>query len=88
MDFFCLGYAEHAGLWLERHCTLGERRIKPAVWIPLTNASYIAVTCPSCLRTFPVAAPLRIGAHTVECDACTSAVSFHITDEFRTHIAQ
>jgi CheY-like chemotaxis protein len=61
-----------------------ERRSKPAVWIPVSNANYIAVTCPTCLRTFPVPAPLPVGAHTVECDACTSAVSFHITDEFRT----
>jgi CheY-like chemotaxis protein len=59
------------------------RRAKPAVWIPVSKADYIAVTCPSCLRTFPVPAPFPIGAHTVECDACESAVSFHITDEFR-----
>jgi CheY-like chemotaxis protein len=64
-----------------------ERRLKPAVWIPVSNTSYIAVTCPSCLRTFPVAAPLAIGAHTAECDACASAVSFHITDEFRSAAA-
>jgi CheY-like chemotaxis protein len=62
-----------------------EHGHKPAIWIPVSNASYIALTCPSCLRTFPVAAPLSIGAHTVECDACASAVSFHITDEFRAH---
>jgi CheY-like chemotaxis protein len=61
-----------------------SRRVKPAVWIPISDANYIAVTCPSCLRTFPVPAPLPVGAHTVECDACASAVSFHITDEFRT----
>jgi len=58
-----------------------ERRVKPAVWIPISNANYIAVTCPSCLRTFPVPAPLPVGAHTAE---CTSPVVFHITDEFRT----
>jgi CheY-like chemotaxis protein len=62
----------------------GVRRTKPAVWIPVSNANYIAVTCSSCLRTFPVPAPLPVGAHTVECDACQSAVLFHITDEFRT----
>ena len=58
------------------------RRDKPAVWIPVRDANYIAVTCPSCLRTFPVTAPLSVGAHTVECDACASAVSFDITEEF------
>ena len=62
-----------------------ERRLKPAVWIPVSNANYIAVTCPSCLRTFPVPAPLPVGAHTAQCDACTSKVLFHITDEFRAH---
>jgi CheY-like chemotaxis protein len=62
----------------------GERRAKPAIWIPVSNANYIAVTCPSCLRTFPVPARLPIGAHTVRCDACSSAVSFHITDAFLT----
>jgi CheY-like chemotaxis protein len=60
-------------------------RTKPAVWIPLSNANYVAVTCSSCLRTFPVPAPLPVGAHTVQCDACESAVSFHITDEFSIH---
>ena len=64
-----------------------ERRLKPAVWIPVSNANYIAVTCTTCLRTFPVPAPLSVGAHTAECDACTSAVLFHITDEFRTRAA-
>jgi hypothetical protein len=58
------------------------RRDKPAIWIPVGNANYIAVTCPSCLRTFPVAAPLSVGVHAVECDACASAVSFDITEEF------
>jgi CheY-like chemotaxis protein len=64
-----------------------ERRLKPAVWIPVSNANYIAVTCPSCLRTFPVPAPLPVGAHTAECAACTSPVVFHITDEFRARAA-
>lgn len=61
-----------------------EHRAKPAVWIPVSAANYIAVTCSSCLRTFPVPTPLTIGAHTVECDACASSVSFHITDQFPT----
>ena len=59
-------------------------RTEPAVWIPVSNANYIAVTCSSCLRTFPVPAPLPIGSHTVPCDACEATVSFHITNEFRT----
>jgi CheY-like chemotaxis protein len=63
------------------------RWVKPAVWIPVRNANYIAVTCPSCLRTFPDSAPLPIGAHTLDCDTCASSVSFHITDEFRTRAA-
>jgi CheY-like chemotaxis protein len=63
------------------------RRAKPAVWIPFSNANYIAVTCPSCLRTFPVPSPLPVGAHTVECDACASSVLFHLTDEFRSRSA-
>lgn len=59
-------------------------RAKPAVWLPAnTNANYIAVTCPSCLRTFPVPLPLSEGMHTAECDFCAAAVSFQITDEFR-----
>ena len=61
-----------------------ERRLKPAIWIPVSDADYIAVTCPSCLRTFPVPAPLPVGTHTAECAACSSPVLFHITDEFRT----
>lgn len=64
-----------------------EHRAEPAIWIPVSNANYIAVTCSSCLRTFPVPAPLPIGAHKVECDACESAVSFHITDGFSSRAA-
>ena len=64
-----------------------SRRVKPAVWIPVSNADYIAVTCPFCLRTFPVPTPLSIGTHTIECDACASAVSLEITEEFPTRVA-
>jgi CheY-like chemotaxis protein len=34
---------------LEEHPAHIERRLKPAVWIPVSDANYIAVTCPSCL---------------------------------------
>ncbi len=57
-----------------------ESRVKPAVWIPINKANYIAVTCSSCLRTFPVATPLPAGANTAECDACASPVHFHVPD--------
>jgi CheY-like chemotaxis protein len=60
-----------------------DRQPKSAVWVPVsTNANYIAVTCASCLRTFPVPAPLSEGVHTAECDFCAVVVSFRITDEF------
>lgn len=56
------------------------RQPKAAVWIPVKgDADYIAVTCSSCLRTFPVPAPLPDGVHTAECDFCATAVSFRIT---------
>jgi CheY-like chemotaxis protein len=62
----------------------GSRPSKPAVWIPVsTEASYVAVTCPSCLRTFPVPVPLPEGVNTAECDFCATEISFEIT-EFRT----
>lgn len=64
------------------------RQPKPAVWVPANiNANYIAVTCPSCLRTFPIPLPLSEGMHTAECDFCAAAVSFQITDEFRARAA-
>lgn len=57
------------------------RQAKAAVWIPVKDdADYIAITCSSCLRTFPVPAPLPDGVHTAECDFCATAVSFRITE--------
>ena len=57
------------------------RQAKAAVWIPVkSDADYIAVTCSSCLRTFPVPAPLPDGLHTAECDFCATEVSFRITE--------
>jgi CheY-like chemotaxis protein len=56
---------------------------KAAVWIPVKDdADYIAVTCSSCLRTFPVPAPLPDGVHSAECDFCATLVSFRITEGF------
>jgi CheY-like chemotaxis protein len=59
------------------------RQPKPTVWVPLrTDANYIAVTCASCLRTFPAPIPLTEGMHSAECDFCATAVSFQITADF------
>lgn len=56
---------------------------KSAVWIPVNaKANYIAVTCPTCLRTFPVPVPLPAGINTSQCDFCDTDVSFQITAEF------
>ena len=61
-----------------------KRQSKSAVWVPVsTDANYIAVTCPSCLRTFPVSAPLSAGANTANCDFCVAPVSFEIPEELR-----
>jgi CheY-like chemotaxis protein len=57
------------------------RQPKAAVWIPVKgDVEYIAVTCSSCLRTFPIPAPLSVGIHTAECDFCATTVSFRITE--------
>jgi len=61
-----------------------NRQPKSAVWVPVsTDASYIAVTCPSCLRTFSVSAPLSVGENTANCDFCVAPVSFEIPETFR-----
>jgi CheY-like chemotaxis protein len=57
---------------------------KSAVWVPRNSkANYIAVTCPSCLRTFPVPVPLPAGVNIAQCDFCDTEVSFQITGAFR-----
>jgi len=54
------------------------RKVEPALWFPIEgNRSYIAVTCPYCLRTFPLGTATLIGDSTV-CDFCDSAVTLHI----------
>jgi len=61
-----------------------NRQPKSAVWVPVsTDANYIAVTCPSCLRTFSVSAPLSVGENTANCDFCVAPVSFEIPETFR-----
>lgn len=61
-----------------------KRQPKSAVWVPVsTDVNYIAVTCPSCLRTFPVSAPLNAGANSANCDFCVAPVSFEIPEELR-----
>ncbi len=56
---------------------------KPTIWVPLkTDANYVAVSCTSCLRTFPAPIPLSEGMHTAECDFCGTAVSFQISADF------
>jgi CheY-like chemotaxis protein len=53
---------------------------KATIWVPhKTDAKYVAVTCTSCLRTFPAPIPLPEGMHTAECDFCGTAVAFQIT---------
>jgi len=55
------------------------RKVEPALWFPIEGRrSYIAVTCPFCLRTFPLGAPTLTGDYTTACDFCDSAVTIHI----------
>jgi CheY-like chemotaxis protein len=61
-----------------------KRQPKSAVWVPVSSdVNYIAVTCPSCLRTFSVSAPLSAGENTTNCDFCVAPVSFEIPEELR-----
>jgi CheY-like chemotaxis protein len=56
---------------------------KAAVWVPaVSKVSYVAVTCPHCLRTFPVTLPILPGTHTVQCDFCSSAVMFQSSEGY------
>ena len=59
------------------------RQPKPTIWVPLKiDANYVAVTCTSCLRTFPAPIPVAEGMHTAECDFCGTAIAFQITADF------
>jgi CheY-like chemotaxis protein len=49
------------------------------VWIPHGESAQVAVTCTSCLRTFPLSAPIVSGAHSVACKFCASTVRFRLT---------
>lgn len=48
------------------------------VWIPHAETEQVAVTCTSCLRTFPVPTPLASGIHNVACTFCSSTVRFQL----------
>jgi CheY-like chemotaxis protein len=52
---------------------------KAAVWVN-NRKGLVAVTCPHCLRTFPVA-QASVGVNEGSCDFCGTAVKFEITDE-------
>jgi CheY-like chemotaxis protein len=49
---------------------------RASVWVR-NDHGMIAVTCPHCLRTFPVE-QVSEGLHQAECDFCSSPVSFEI----------
>jgi len=50
-----------------------------AVWVQ-NDKGRIAVTCPECLRTFPLA-NATMGVNITECDFCASKVRFEIIDD-------
>jgi CheY-like chemotaxis protein len=52
------------------------RPSKAAVWVK-SNKGIIAVTCPECLRTFPVLKAVE-GSNEVRCDFCDSIVRFEV----------
>jgi CheY-like chemotaxis protein len=57
------------------------RQPQSTVWIPVNSkVNYIAVTCPFCLRTFPVPTPVPEGVNTTPCEFCATEVSFRIAD--------
>lgn len=53
---------------------------KAAVWVPVRkDVGYVAVTCGSCLRTFPVVGAKPGGVCNAECDFCGTEVSFVVS---------
>lgn len=49
---------------------------RAAVWVK-KDKGMVAVTCPECLRTFPVLDP-PVGVNTVDCDFCPAHVRYEI----------
>ncbi len=67
----------------------GGRPTKSSVWIPVsTKANYLALTCPSCLRTFPTPVPASGVLTIVECDFCGTDVSFQIAEELLSRVGR
>ena len=56
-----------------------NRRNEAAVWLN-NDAGEVAITCPACLRTFPVSAVQR-GSNNANCAFCTSTVRFNVMGE-------
>jgi DNA-binding response OmpR family regulator len=54
-------------------------RTNTPVWIPHGESKYVAITCPHCLRTFPVPRSLASGIQTAACDFCSSTVQFRLS---------
>ncbi len=50
-----------------------------SVWVPVNERSYYVLTCPNCLRSFPLpdgASVVDRGEHQAECDHCGTNVRF------------
>lgn len=52
---------------------------RAAVWVK-NDKGTLAVTCPECLRTFPVSDAVK-GTNKAQCDFCSSIVNFEIIGE-------
>lgn len=59
---------------------------KAAVWVRADN-NLIVVTCTNCLRTFPVTPAAVLSVQTANCDFCSNAVRFQLTEEAAKAIA-
>ncbi len=56
-----------------------HRSTRAAVWMK-NKRGWFVVTCPECLRTFPVA-NVASGINRAECDFCSGLVQFEIADQ-------